>query len=150
MRAFCDQVNTRVHRVTRRAPADMLAEEQRRLHPLPAAPHTVALGVTRTVAANTPLVTFEGGQYSVPRPLLGQVVWVRIHGQGAGEQVVIVHVGDAGPVEWPGTPAPLRAARSWPTGTSRRPRPARWTGSRSRRPPRRRSSWPSATAPGCG
>jgi len=97
--AFCDQVNARVHRVTRRAPADMLAEEQQRLHPLPAAPHTVALGVTRAVAANTPMVTFEGGQYSVPDTLLGATVWVRVHGQGAGEQVVFVHVGDAGPVE---------------------------------------------------
>jgi transposase len=97
--AFCDQVNARVHRVTRRAPVDMLAEERARLHPLPAAPHTVALGVTRTVAGNTPMVTFEGGQYSVPQTLLGAVVWVRVHGQGAGERVVIVHVGQAGPVE---------------------------------------------------
>jgi hypothetical protein len=97
--AFCDQVNARVHRVTRRAPADMLAEEQQRLHPLPAAPHTVALGVTRTVAGNTPMVTFEGGQYSVPQTLLGAVVWVRVHGQGADERVVFVHVGPDGPVE---------------------------------------------------
>ncbi len=36
---FCEQVNARVHRVTRRAPVDMLAEERLRLHPLPAAPH---------------------------------------------------------------------------------------------------------------
>ena len=66
MRAFCDQVNTRVHRVTRRAPVDMLAEEQARLHRLPVAAHTVAFGVTRTVAAKTPMVAFDGGQYSVP------------------------------------------------------------------------------------
>jgi hypothetical protein len=97
--AFCEQVNARVHRVTRRAPADMLAEERTRLHPLPAAPHTVALGVTRTVATNTPMVTFEGGQYSVPQALLGQSVWVRVHGRGADEQVVFVHVGENGPVE---------------------------------------------------
>ncbi len=104
--AFCDTVNMRVHRVTRRVPADMLAEERARLHPLPVAPHTVAFGVTRTVAAKTPMVTHEGGQYSVPHRLLGRTVWVRVHGQGTddesgrgGERVVIVHVGEAGPVE---------------------------------------------------
>jgi transposase len=106
--AFCDQVNSRVHRVTRRAPVDMLAEEQARLHRLPITAHTVAFGLTRTVAAKTPMVAFEGGQYSVPHrfpdagngvSLLGEQVWVRAHGVGGGEQVVIVHVGDDGPVE---------------------------------------------------
>jgi transposase len=97
--AFCGQVNGRVHRVTRRVPAQMLAEEQARLHPLPAVPHTVAFGVTRTVAAKTPMVAFEGGQYSVPWTLLGQPVWVRAHGTGEDEQVIVVHVGEAGPAE---------------------------------------------------
>lgn len=97
--AFGETVNARVHRVTRRAPADMLAEELTRLHPLPAQPHTVSFGTTRVVAATTPMVTFEGGQYSVPHPLLGRTVWVRVHGRGEGERVVIVHVTDTGPVE---------------------------------------------------
>ncbi len=97
--AFCVQVNARVHRVTRRAPVDMLAEEQARLHRLPVVGHTVAFGLTRTVAAKTPMVAFQGGQYSVPHVLLGRQVWVRSHGVGAGEQVIIVHVGDGGPVE---------------------------------------------------
>jgi len=97
--AFCGQDGGRVHRVTRRVPADMLAEEQARLHPLPAVPHTVAFGVTRTVAAKTPMVAFEGGQYSVPCTLLGQPVWVRAHGIGEQEQVIVVHVGEAGPAE---------------------------------------------------
>ncbi|MHB8188355.1 MAG: IS21 family transposase [Dermatophilaceae bacterium] len=97
--AFCADVNARVHRVTRRAPADMLAQEQARLHPVPQVPHTVAFGVTRTVAAKIPMVAFDGGQYSVPARLLGQVVWVRVHGAGDHEQVIIVHVGPAGPVE---------------------------------------------------
>ena len=101
---FCELVNTRVHRVTRRAPVDMLTEEQARLHRVPIVAHTVAFGLTRTVAAKTPMVAFEGGQYSVPHALngtslLGQQVWVRTYGVGAGEQVVIVHVGDDGPVE---------------------------------------------------
>jgi len=97
--AFCAQVNARVHRVTRRAPAAMLAEEVARLHPVPADPHTLAFGVTRTVPPKTPMVTYDSGQYSVPHELLGQAVWVRVHGRGADEQVVIVHVGPIGPVE---------------------------------------------------
>ena len=96
---FCATVNARVHRVNRRPPAEMLAEEQDKLHPLPAAPHTVAFGLSRTVAARTPMVALDGAQYSVPHQLLGAQVWVRVHGQGAGEKVVVVHVGAAGPVE---------------------------------------------------
>ncbi len=97
--AFCEEVNTRVHRVTRRVPVQMLAEEQARLHPVPAHPYTVAFGLTRTVPASMPMVTFEAGQYPVPHTLVGQTVWVRVHGRGADEEVVIVHVGATGPVE---------------------------------------------------
>jgi hypothetical protein len=91
---FCEQVNARPHRITRRAPAEMLAEERARLHPVPAVPFTAALGVTRKVDGLS-LVTFEGGQYSVPHELAGQGVWVRRH----GGQVVICHAGPGGPVE---------------------------------------------------
>jgi len=97
--AFCAHVNARVHRVTRRAPDEMLAQEQTRLHPVPTSPHSVALGVTRTVPAKMPMFTYDGGMYSVPAELLGQTVWVRVHGAGAAEQVVIVHIGATGPVE---------------------------------------------------
>ena len=89
---FCGQVNNRAHRVTRRVPAEMLAEERARLHPLPEHPYTAAFGVTRTVPLNTPMVAFEHGSYSVPHTLAGQTVWVRPY----AEQVVIVHVGDDG------------------------------------------------------
>ena len=114
--AFCEKVNTRAHRLTKRPPVEMLAEEATRLHPVPAVPHTVAFGTTRQVPANTPMVTFESGQYSVPhvhddQSLLGATVWVRTQGVGVDEQVVIVHVGADGPVEvarharaTPGTP----------------------------------------------
>jgi hypothetical protein len=105
--AFCQQVNNRPHRVTRRVPAEMLAEERARLHPLPAHPYTAAFGVTRTVPLNTSMIAFEHGSYSVPHTLVGQTVWVRPY----AEQVVIVHVGEDGPVEvarhartTPGTP----------------------------------------------
>jgi len=113
---FCEEVNARVHRVTRRAPLEMLAEERLRLHPVPTHPYTVAFGLTRVVPASMPMVSFEGGQYSVPHTLLGETVWVRVHGRGVGEQVVIVHVGGAGPVEvarhhraTPGSPALIDA-----------------------------------------
>jgi len=108
---FCDLVNTRPHRVTRRPPAEMLAEERPRLHPVAAEAFTVAFGTTRVVPTNTPMVAFECGQYSVPHQLMGATVWVRVHGQGADEQVIITHVGPDGPTEvarhhraTPGTP----------------------------------------------
>lgn len=93
--ASCEEVNARAHRVTRRAPAEMLLEERARLHRLPDAPYTVAFGETRRVGENTPMVAFEGGSYSVPHELAGQTVWARRH----GGQVVITHVGPGGPVE---------------------------------------------------
>jgi len=91
---FCDEVNARPHRVTRRVPGEMLAEERARLHPVPAAPFTAALGVTRIVDSMS-LVAFEGGQYSVPHQFAGQAVHVRRH----GEQVVIAGAGTAGVTE---------------------------------------------------
>ena len=97
---FTTTINNRPHRLTRRAPAQMLAEEQARLHRIPDEPHTVAFGLARRVPVNTPMVTFEHGQYSVPQSLLGKQVWVRIHSLGAAEQVIVVHVDPrSGPVE---------------------------------------------------
>jgi hypothetical protein len=90
----------------------MLAEELTRLHRVPDTAHTVAFGLSRTVPGNTPMVTFENGQYSVPAFLLGARVFARSHGVGPDEQVIIVHVGVDGPVEVarhpraaPGSPA---------------------------------------------
>ena len=93
--ALMGEVNGRPHRVTRRAPVEMLAEERPRLHRLPEHPWTVAFGQTRTVGVNQPMVAFDNGAYSVPDRLAGQVVWVRRH----GDEVVIVHVGPSGPIE---------------------------------------------------
>ena len=97
--AFMDEVNTREHRVTRRKPAVMLEEERPRLHRIPDTAHTVSFGLSRSVPDNTPMVTFENGQYSVPAHLLGARVFVRSHGIGEGEQVIVVHYGADGPVE---------------------------------------------------
>jgi hypothetical protein len=41
------------------------------------------------------LVSFEGGRYSVPHQLAGQVVWARRH----GDDIVVVHAGQDGPAE---------------------------------------------------
>ena len=97
--AFMAKVNHRVHTTTKRVPADMLTVEQQQLHPVPDAAHTLTFGETRQVAINTPMVTYQGGSYSVPHLLVGETVWVRTHGVGAQERVVLVHVGQAGPVE---------------------------------------------------
>ena len=102
-----EELNGRVHRVTRRIPAEMVVEERARLHPLPQEPYTLAFGEARRVGQTTAMVSFEGGSYSMPEQLAGQVVWVR----GYGEEVIAVHVGREGAREvarhlrtTPGTP----------------------------------------------
>jgi hypothetical protein len=97
--AFMTKVNHRVHSTTKRVPADMLTVEQQQLHPIPETAHTITFGETRQIAVNTPMVAYQGGSYSGPHLLLGEPVWVRTHGVGGGERIVIVHVGPAGPVE---------------------------------------------------
>ena len=97
---FTEMVNARIHRLTRRAPVEMLAEERTRLHRVPDQPHTVAFGLARRVPVNTPMVTFEYGQYSVPQRLLGAQVWVRARSLGAGEEIIVIHLDPRhGPVE---------------------------------------------------
>jgi hypothetical protein len=96
--AACDEfmadVNGRPHRVTRRAPADMLAEERERLHRLPERPYTAVFGETRRVSWSA-TISFGGVTYSVPHTLADETVWVRVD----GDQVVVVHCPPAGPVE---------------------------------------------------
>jgi transposase len=93
--AFCVEVNARPHRVTRRAPVEMLAEERQRLHRLPDHPWTVAFGQTRTVGCPQPMVQLDWCLYSAPHQLAGETVWARYR----GEEVIITHVGPDGPVE---------------------------------------------------
>ena len=143
---FCQQVNARPHRVTRRPPAELLAEERTRLHPLPAAPFTLALGQTRTVGSTTPMVDFETGQYSVPHRLRGQVVWVREH----GEEIVVVHVEPVGPVEVARHARTTPGSRGWTMRTSRPSPGGHWPVPHKPTAAPRPSSWPSATAPRCG
>jgi len=103
---FMVKVNGREHRITRRAPAVMLADEQQRLHRLPDVAYTQAFGETRKVSWSA-TISFGGVTYSVPHTLVDEPVWVRVD----GDEIVCVHIGPAGPVEvarhrrsTPGTP----------------------------------------------
>jgi transposase len=82
---FCDQVNARTHRETGRVPTDALQQERTRLHSLPVAPFTAALGETRTVNTDQ-TIRFGSVRYSVPPGLIGTEVWVRVD----GDEIVIV------------------------------------------------------------
>ena len=90
--AFCDLVNGREHRSTRRVPKVMLSEERLAMHPPPQHPYTAVFGVTRTVGSNIPVIAFDGGEYSVPKHLRGDVVWARHH----GDQIVVTAVDRSG------------------------------------------------------
>jgi transposase len=92
--AFCDKVNGRTHRTTRRRPVEMLAEEREHLHPVPAVAYTVVFGQTR-VANWCSLVSFGSVPYSVPYHLRAQTVWVREE----GDEIVVIHVDSDGPKE---------------------------------------------------
>jgi len=93
--SFCVEINARMHRVTRRVPAEMLIEERSRLHALPGHPYTTSFGLARAVGVDQPMVQWEWALYSVPFRLAGSSVWVRRH----GEEVVITHLEQNGPLE---------------------------------------------------
>jgi transposase len=93
-REWCEQVNGRRHRETARVPAEALTIEQARLHPLPQAPFTAALGVTRMVSTDQ-TIRFGSMRYSTPPGFVGTEVWVRVD----GDELVIIAHGSAGLVE---------------------------------------------------
>jgi len=120
LEAACEQfmalVNTRPHRVTRRPPIEMLAEEHEHLHRLPRLPHTVCFGQTRKVNWQS-TISVGGAIYSVPHELVDERVWVRADGRRA----------DRGPRRRARRPAggrPARADHAWPSGDQRRALPA--------------------------
>jgi transposase len=82
---FCVMVNGRVHRETSAVPAARLQAERTRLHLLPEAPHTAALGQTRMVNTDQ-TIRFGSVRYSTPPGLVGAEVWVRAD----GDELVIV------------------------------------------------------------
>lgn len=104
--AFMDKVNGRPHRVTRRPPVELLAEERSRLHRLPDRAFTAAFGETRKVSWSS-TISYGGVTYSVPHRLVDDEVWVRVD----GDEIVATHVCSAGALEvarhrrsTPGTP----------------------------------------------
>ena len=92
--AWMAEINGRQHRVTRRAPVEMLTEERHRLHALPERPYTAALGETRKVSWSS-TISFGGVTYSVPHTLADETVWVRVD----GDQVVVTHCASSGAIE---------------------------------------------------
>lgn len=90
---FATKVNDRKHRESARIPADALIDEHARLHVLPLAPHTMALGATRSVGTDQ-TVRFGSVRYSTPPGLVGAEAWVR----AAGNELVIVADLDALPL----------------------------------------------------
>jgi hypothetical protein len=76
---FCAVVNGRVHRETCAVPAQRLEMERTRLHRLPDAPHTAALGTTRVVNTDQ-AIRFGSVRYPVPPGLVGAEVRVRAEG----------------------------------------------------------------------
>ena len=71
----------------------MLAEERHRLHALPEAPYTAALGETRKVSWSS-TISFGGVTYSVPHTLADETVWVRVDGDH-----IVMHCAPSGPIE---------------------------------------------------
>ena len=88
-RQFCEAVNGRVHRETCAVPAQRLITERGRLHRLPDAPHTAALGTTRVVGTDQ-TIRFGSVRYSTPPGLTGAEVWARADGD---ELVVVADLG---------------------------------------------------------
>jgi hypothetical protein len=111
VRGVLSKVNTRVHRVTKRARWRCWPRNVPGCTRCPRVPAHGRVRGDPQVPANTPMVTFESG--STPCPTSCSVSH-RVgagHGAGTDEQVVIVHVGAGGPVEvarharaTPGTP----------------------------------------------
>ena len=85
---FTTSVNTRRH-ARGWVPLDRLEEERARFHPLPAEPYPLAVGQERRVSAKTPMVRFQGVDYSVPWQHMTDVVYCRL--DATQERVVISH-----------------------------------------------------------
>jgi Mu transposase-like protein len=93
-RGFCEQVNGRPHRVTGRAPAEMLAEEHARLHRLPDEPYASAFGLSRRVVWDS-TISMDGLRYSVPHELIDSRVWAR----WSGDTLIVTAIDERGPRE---------------------------------------------------
>jgi transposase len=91
---WCDHINARAHRETGIAPVERLAAERAHLHPLPADPHTAALGEERLVNDDQ-TIRFGSVRYSTPPGHVDTRVWCRV----VGEELAIVAMTPAGTTE---------------------------------------------------
>jgi Mu transposase, C-terminal domain len=91
---WCQHVNARVHRETGAVPTDRLALERARLHPVPAEPHTAALGEQRLVNEDQ-TVRFGSVRYSTPPGHVDTRVWCRV----VGDELAIVAMTSTGTAE---------------------------------------------------
>jgi transposase len=121
--AWCERVNNRPHRETSVAPVDRLAVERGLLHPLPADPHTAALGEERLVNDDQ-TVRVGSVRYSTPPGHVGQRVWAR----QIGDYLAITAMTAGGVTEiarhrlsTPGKPVGARRALPEPSEHRRRP-----------------------------
>lgn len=131
---FMTEVNSRVHRETRRIPAQLLPEERLRLHPVPEQPFTAVIGETKSFG-NDSTISVESVRYSLPHELVDERVCVCFHGD---ELIVTAMVaGSAAEGARPSRSAPgsprivdehhpdARAASAHP-GRRTRPRHSSW------------------------
>lgn len=73
---WSESVNTREHSAGF-IPSQRLAQERALLHPVPREPYELLVGTPRRVPVNTPMITFQHVQYSVPYQYMGEQVMVR-------------------------------------------------------------------------
>lgn len=94
LQAACQQwthdINHREH-AAGFIPAQRLEDERAVLHPVPAEPYHLAVGQVRSVPVNTPMVTYDHVQYSVPYAYMGAKVMVR---QDLTNNVVVITARD--------------------------------------------------------
>jgi transposase len=149
--SWCEEVNERPHRETRKPPAMLLAQERAKLHPVPDTSFTAAFGETRRVGWDS-TVSFSGARYSVPHTLVDRRVWVRRSGDDvAGTRLWrCMPTRPAAPWRSPDTSSPHRAIPASTTSTTHRRHREHWLAARAQRASRKRLSWPSARERSCG
>ena len=115
-RAWCVEVNGRVHSEIAAIPAERLATERGVLRPLPSLRAALRQGEARKVDKRC-TIRFGAARYSVPRALVGEMVLVRAH-EGA---VIINHAGREVARHRPVSPGEVALEDAHYGGPARRP-----------------------------
>lgn len=77
LKAFQEQVNSRIHQTTKKPPKELFEQESVSLASLPRERYVNIKEQVRKVTADC-LFSFEGNRYSVPWPFACREVWVRV------------------------------------------------------------------------